>query len=105
MTRDKTDSKTSEPLYHVLVDADDCNMPTQEDPVPLSQVGGHIAAFLKRYEAQGYYSNARMQRLQLSHLRFKLERADTPPPAEAERLITGVLGADNVVHSDADGGL
>ncbi len=71
--------KTDQP-YFVIVDADDdANLPTQPDPVPLSKVSEHIAAWLQRYEAQGYYRNARMETVPLNCIHFILEPYNCRP--------------------------
>ncbi len=53
--------------------ADDVHLPTRPEPMPLSEVGIHISAWLMRYEKQGYFSNCNQQRIPLAAISFTIE--------------------------------
>lgn len=60
-------------LYFVIPETmDGCELPTQPEPIPLEQVGKHLSEWLARYQVQGYYSNARMERIGLDEITFSV---------------------------------
>jgi hypothetical protein len=64
--------------YFVFPDSrDGCDIPTQPEPVELENVGAHIAIWLDRFHQQGYFSNARQERIPLDRLSFRLEPEDS----------------------------
>jgi hypothetical protein len=59
--------------YYVVPESrDNCAMPTMPDAVPVQHIGTHIEWWLARFQQQGYYSNARQQRIPLGQLSFRL---------------------------------
>ena len=80
-------------IYPIAGDGID-NIPTQPDPVAEAEVGPHIAAWLQRYARQGYYSNAKQERIPITDLTFRLEQAieeeeDVQPPPPREKILFG----------------
>lgn len=51
---------------------DGVSLPTQQEAIPLAEMGAHLVAFLKRYEKQGYFSNCRQERIPLDELTFTI---------------------------------
>lgn len=88
-------------LYFVCPDGrDDCEIPTSPDPMPLCEVGAHIAILRKMYLRQGYFSNARQERIAPSELCFKL----VPYEEEPERVADGEDAEEWQKRTDREGG-
>ena len=62
------------------ITGDDCDdIPTWPEPMPLAKVSEHIEQWLSRYKAQGYYRNAKCQRVELDSIAFRIEPHDVEP--------------------------
>jgi len=94
--------------YLVFPDAHDgiTNIPIQPEGVPLIKTGNLITAWLKRFEAQGYYSNANMQRIPLDIIDFII--SGEPPQENATKhplTRQGEAGAEWVSQSEWTGAI
>lgn len=68
-----TDELKIMPNFYVIPDGQDgANLPTQPDPVPVTEIGEHVANYLRRFVHQGYFSNCRREHIPLHELRFTL---------------------------------
>lgn len=65
--------------YFVVVHASDgANIPTRPAPIALDEVSNHLHQFLSQFRRNGYYLNARRERLPLHHLSFTLVHESDP---------------------------
>lgn len=61
-------------LYYAIPQVhDDCPMQTACEPMPLAELGVHLAEWLQRYEAQGYFSNCKCERIPLDQISFLIQ--------------------------------
>ena len=60
--------------YLIYYDAGDgvTNIPIHPDPVALALTGKVIAGWLKRFERQGYFRNARKEAVPLDEISFSI---------------------------------
>lgn len=62
-------------IYPMAGDGID-NISTSPEPIELAEVGQHLEDWLRIRIRQGFYSNARQQRIPIAELQFKLAFAD-----------------------------
>lgn len=69
--------------YFVMIESrDGVQMPTTPEPMDMTHVGEHIELRLSIYRRQGYFSNARQERIPVDSLEFRI----VPEAREADEM-------------------
>lgn len=79
--------------YFASIHAQDgCNLPTWPEAMTLTELGVHLEQKMAAYEHQGYFSNAKMERIPLHELSFTIWPEVSDEEAEASAPFVLIVG-------------